>query len=60
MSHQPRFKCSIWLVAFKPYSTDNRILLPLQKVLLDSKVPEFSKDMEKKAGKESEKNLSLE
>jgi len=47
-------------VAFKPYSTDNRILLPLQKVLLDSKVPEFSKDMEKKAGKESEKNLSLE
>jgi len=47
-------------VAFKPHSTGNRILLPLQKVLLDSKVPEFSKDMEKKAGKESEKNLSLE
>ena len=60
MSHQPCFKCSVWLVAFKPYSTDNRIHLPLQKVLLDSKVPEFSKDMEKKAGKESEKNLRLE
>lgn len=51
MSHQPRFKCSIWLVAFKLYSTENRILLPLQKVLLDRKVPEFLKDMEKKSRK---------
>ena len=60
MSHQPHSKCSIWLVAFKLYSTENRILLPSQKVLLDSKVPEFSKDMEKKAGKESEKNFTLD
>lgn len=48
----------MWLVAFKLYGTDNRTILLSQKVLLDGKALEFSKDMEKKVGEESEKTFT--
>lgn len=40
------------------YRTDNKTLPPSHKVLWDSMGLEFSKDMEKKVGEESEKTFT--